>query len=567
MFSNTKIKFSVLVSLTVIFNFYIFLLSYLNYNSTRGTDYDKYGPYLEYFTFGLDSKLQEQGVGYFWFVSSISKLQINSLKTSPIFESLLHNFGIHVANFIFYVLGILGVYFLLKYLKISKITALYAINLIAIFPPILGARMILKPEIMAFAFLPWIILFIFKFYDEGRKVNLFLLIPFTAVLITSKASIALMIALSLVICIKKELFRKQLLYVILLFIPLVYLLFFESFQVNGNYVWDHKIPNGYDNIADLKFLFLINSDLISNPYRNSQANSMLGILFLDTFGDYWQRYWNHKDGWLGNQHPGNKNLNIIGIFISACFYIILLYQLFKEKNKKIKYIGSLSFVGLGVLLITIFNVFPFLTKNFNPQKGDPIKTHYFSFFLALSLIYLVIKLFSIQNRTISIIVYFLIFIFCLQITKGAPINEIRESQNSWNKIHLLSPCFLNDPISKFITYSDNWCSQEEISLSICAGTYTPSFLPVQKDDYLIFPKDDTYEQRNLVLNSNIVTVSNYYECLNYADGGYVLQVTEKYFFNSNRKAPIAFIFSLFSSILIIFYYIFFNLIKKEFKSI
>ena len=341
MFSNTKIKFSVLVSLTVIFNFYIFLLSYLNYNSTRGTDYDKYGPYLEYFTFGLDSKLQEQGVGYFWFVSSISKLQINSLKTSPIFESLLHNFGIHVANFIFYVLGILGVYFLLKYLKISKITALYAINLIAIFPPILGARMILKPEIMAFAFLPWIILFIFKFYDEGRKVNLFLLIPFTAVLITSKASIALMIALSLVICIKKELFRKQLLYVILLFIPLVYLLFFESFQVNGNYVWDHKIPNGYDNIADLKFLFLINSDLISNPYRNSQANSMLGILFLDTFGDYWQRYWNHKDGWLGNQHPGNKNLNIIGIFISACFYIILLYQLFKEKNKKIKYIGSL----------------------------------------------------------------------------------------------------------------------------------------------------------------------------------------------------------------------------------
>ena len=110
-----KLKFNLLVLATVVFNIYVFLVNYLNYNSTRGTDFDKYGPYLEYYTFGIESKLQEQGVGYFWFVSYISKLQINSLKISQNFESLIHSFGIHVANTIFFLIGTTGIYFLLKY--------------------------------------------------------------------------------------------------------------------------------------------------------------------------------------------------------------------------------------------------------------------------------------------------------------------------------------------------------------------------------------------------------------------------------------------------------------------
>ncbi len=95
-------KFHALLFLSFIFNTYIFLINYFNYDSTRGTDYNKYGPYLDFYTFGLDRPLQEQGVGYFWFISYISKLKINSLKISPNFESLVHNFGIQIGNYIFF---------------------------------------------------------------------------------------------------------------------------------------------------------------------------------------------------------------------------------------------------------------------------------------------------------------------------------------------------------------------------------------------------------------------------------------------------------------------------------
>ena len=85
------------------------------------------------------------------------------IKNIPNFESLIHNFGIQVGNYLFFIIGFIGIYFLLRYLEISPIISLLVLNMLAIFPPILGARLILKPEIMMFAYLPWIILLIYKF--------------------------------------------------------------------------------------------------------------------------------------------------------------------------------------------------------------------------------------------------------------------------------------------------------------------------------------------------------------------------------------------------------------------
>ena len=41
----------------------------------------------------------------------------------------------------------------------------------------------------------------------------------------------------------------------------------------------------------------------------------------------------------------------------------------------------------------------------------------------------------------------------------------------------------------------------------------------------------------MIFGENTVTVNNYYECLNYADGGYIKQSSEKYFFNYDRETP------------------------------
>ena len=356
--------------------------------------------------------------------------------------------------------------------------------MLAIFPPILGARLILKPEIMMFAYLPWIILLIYKFLDTDNLKYLYLLIPMTLIVISSKASLALMLFLAILTFFDKRFLKTKVVILILPALAFFSLLIYESFLINNRFVWEHTIPNGYDNVASLKFLFSFNSDLILNPYRDSQSTSMFGILFLDTFGDYWQRYWFHKDGWLKNQYPGNVNLIRSGALLSVLFYSFLIYFLKIENNKKLKSIGRLSIVGIIVLLTTIFNIFPFLTKNFNPSKGDPIKTHYFSFFLALSFAYLIIKILTLKSyKNLGILFLVLYFITSLQIFQSSSIDELNNEQSILNKLHLLSPCSFGDPIKRFISYPNGWCTPEEISTSICEGEYDKSLLPITKDDY------------------------------------------------------------------------------------
>ena len=139
---------------------------------------------------------------------------------------------------------------------------------------------------------------------------------------------------------------------------------------NNIYLWDYKGFEGYDNVAPFSFLYSFNQELFNSPYRDSQSTSMMGILLLDTFGDYWQRYWFHKDGYFTNQYPGNKNIINFGMMFSFIFYTGSIYFLFKEKNDTLKKIGVTGYIGILVLIINAMNLFPFLGKNFDPDKGD-----------------------------------------------------------------------------------------------------------------------------------------------------------------------------------------------------
>ena len=181
----------------------------------------------------------------------------------------------------------------------------------------------------------------------------------------------------------------------------------------------------YDYIF-IDFLVSINSELISNPYRDSQASSMIGILLLDTFGDYWQRYWYHKDAWLNNQYPGNLTNTRVGIFLSSIFYFYLIVSIFKDRDNKFKKLGLLSFVGIVTLVINIYNVFPLLTKNFDPYKGDPIKTHYFSFLLVFSFIYMLAKAFKNDKKFLVYPFLVFVFLFSFNIQKSISIEEIKQ---------------------------------------------------------------------------------------------------------------------------------------------
>ena len=39
--------------------------------------------------------------------------------------------------------------------------------------------------------------------------------------------------------------------------------------------------------------------------------------------------------------------------------------------------------------------------------------------------------------------------------------------------------------------------------------------PVDKGGYFVFPPDESYRSINLIKDENVITVNNYFECLNY----------------------------------------------------
>ena len=127
----TKILEKLYLPFTILFNLYLFLITYIQYSSHRGTDFDIYGNYLNYFIFGLKQNLQEQTVGYFSIPSRVSQLSVDAMKISVDYKELIYNHGIQTANYIFFVIGLIGIYKLLIYQNIDRFHILTIINLLS----------------------------------------------------------------------------------------------------------------------------------------------------------------------------------------------------------------------------------------------------------------------------------------------------------------------------------------------------------------------------------------------------------------------------------------------------
>lgn len=561
-----KIKLLIIFGVLVQ-NLFFFVVTYLNFNSLRGTDYDRYGKYLDYFVKNnYESIGLESGVSYFWFISKIFELLKTPLLISPIYVEPVYSFSIQLGNFIFYSIGLFGLYYLFQYLKIEDHKNLIILSIISIFPPLIGARIILKPEIMVFAFLPWLVFIYYRYFDEKKKYFLILSIPLISTLLVLKSSISLMVVLSLLVIFNKKIFEKNFLMFNLMVLPVLYLLIMESFQVNGNFLWEHKVNSNYNNKAGLSYLLNIDfKELINNPFRNNLKNSMISILFADTFNDYWQRYWYHKDGWSGNNYPGNLVFIRSSIVLSIIFYFGIFFFLFKSKLKELKVFGLLVYVGIVCLIINAVNLFPFLTMNFDPSKGDPMKTHLFSFLIVFSFYFFLSSLLKDTKTATDLIILLLFNIYIFSMLNPVSYTEIKNSSFYLNKIHVAVPCSLNEVANKLINYDDNWCGEENLAESICKGEHDELMIPKEQDGYLIYENDPSFENRNLTNGKKTITVGNYFECKSYVIGGYYSQTFDEFTGSVVEKPLYLSKLTLYLSFFIIFYIFIFIVRQKVFK--
>ena len=445
MFQN-KIKTDLLFKLNLLIflliTFYIFSFTNLFFYSTYGADYQKYITYLEFFFGTVENTGSEQSPLYFFLVSFI--LNFRSKFISPSFLQSEISFAIQLTNLFILLIGLLGLYFLLKQFNISKNKIILVFHLLNIFPPMLSLRLTMKPEILVFALIPWF-LYLINLFSKTKNINFLFIALIPSVLISSSKGswlgIFLIFKFFIFISIFKKLNIKSIFLLILLFSIIFSVVTYENEQLNKFSVLDFQITENYNNSANLSIIY--KNELGPRQSFNNfefDVGTLLGITVLDTFSDHFNFFWD-KDVSFFNQHrkeiivenssvnffeidTTNRNIKyngpfkeslknlrlIIGVCLTILFYIFILF--FSVKQKKYRLYILSPFIGMLILLI---NALGFPTNNFDPFVADTFKTFYYSPFLILAFTFLLISLKQrsvfIQISLIVLYVFTMIFIY------------------------------------------------------------------------------------------------------------------------------------------------------------
>ena len=274
-------------------------------------DFEKYYNYINYFN-GFDIEIgYGQGVIYYYLISFFLKRKIDLISKNNLDEVL--SFTIQNINLLFFIIGLIGIYFLLKHFKYSHQTSCIVLILLSFFPPIINMRVNMKQEIIAFAFFPWIIYFLEKYIEKKESKYLLYIIPLITLLINSRASIAALICIYLLVnyfSILKKIFTKDKVVILLVLIFSLSLIQYENYSITGKQIHEREYDAEYDYKSDISIFYKIHpSELFYGPDYNLvlptvHSESLIDITLLDTFGDYFDLYFDLESSGF---HENRKN--------------------------------------------------------------------------------------------------------------------------------------------------------------------------------------------------------------------------------------------------------------------
>lgn len=447
-------------------------INFLFYDSTESPDFAEYFVYLDHFANTDIKTAREHGLMYYYLQYLNYYFQYNSFSNSEMF---LHK-SIQEVNFWIYIYGLLGYFYLLKLYRFKNSTIFITFVFLNFFPVSIVLRLVFKPEILAFAFLPWILYCLEKFKEKNNIFYLYMSIPLFISCITLKGNILAIVCVYLLftnLSIFSRITKMNLLVIILLITVSFLSISYENTSANEKNILDVQsgatYRDNYDNKAPFNIIYKFNLyNLVTSPIKNYHADSFLGITLLETSGDYFDLYWNNDSSGYSMdsneiirfetspeikkpKYDRNTNSLIIftqkntdlylkssiGLLISIIFYFFLLKSLSTNYDFR-KYISAFL---LGAILLLIHAITGFPVNNFDPNVGDTFKPHYYSFLLLLSTIFFVASCLKKSKKSLMyVFVYIFIMIFLLGFPKTA-------SQD------------LNQNISYFIEYSD-FCNFE-----------------------------------------------------------------------------------------------------------
>ena len=440
-----KINVSYIYLVLILFSLYFtFTLSNIYFNSLSGADNYKYIENI-FFIFGEEEKAYDnQGLFYFFYVAIFIKLRADTFNYSE--NSIFLSETIQLANLTLFIFGLLGYYFLSKKLNFHKNLSLLLIIFLIYFPSLYYLRLNMKPEILAFALIPWIFYFFENYLETKSKVDLFLIAIGSTILVTSKGSIAAMTAFCLLVKFLVHINSFNSKNVIIGFSILIICWFGvlgENYLLNIGNILDREPEKKYDNVAPFEFIYTLDVErLLKDPKKDYHKNSLFAITLIDLQNDYFELNWkedsvlfskNIKPLIVGSEKNPEKNyprlFNIdwqskniiyagpgqeyliyfkdyIGLIISLVFLCLVLYYFYKESLTNKVYI---LFPFFGILILIINSIFGFPQNNFDPLVGDTLKVFYYSFLIPLPVLIVFKNLKRLKIKNMLFLILFIAF--------------------------------------------------------------------------------------------------------------------------------------------------------------
>ena len=431
---------------------YIFIINNLFYTSTYSADYQKYVVYLEYFYGFINYTNLDQGSLYYSLVAIT--LNFFSQFTSPTTLQFDISFSIQFTNNLLILFGLLGVYKLLNQLEIKFNNSILILIIVNFFPPLQSLKLSMKPEILIFSLLPWLIFLLKNYLDDENHISLIVAIIPTVLIGLSKGTGFAITSLFLLyvffeILIKLNL--KQFLGIFVIFVIFLTPIMYENYEVNNtHFLTRNDITENYKNRASLDILLKNDrGKTFQTPFGEIDISTVFGVTLLDTFDDHFLLDWN-KDVSLFKKHrkdllipyDGEQILSIdlnnreiqyngifknsiinlrvyLGIILTFIFYILLFR--FRHEKKINKKIVRSPILGIFILY---FHSLGIPQEDFDPLVADTFKTFYYSPFLVISFIFILSKLLDNINR--QTIVITIIFIFSTLHINGFPKKDSSE---------------------------------------------------------------------------------------------------------------------------------------------
>ena len=345
---------------------YIFIINNLFYTSTYSADYQKYVVYLEYFYGFINYTNLDQGSLYYSLVAIT--LNFFSQFTSPTTLQFDISFSIQFTNNLLILFGLLGVYKLLNQLEIKFNNSILILIIVNFFPPLQSLKLAMKPEILIFSLLPWLIFLLKNYLDDENHISLIVAIIPTVLIGLSKGTGFAITSLFLLyvffeILIKLNL--KQFLGIFVIFVIFLTPIMYENYEVNNtHFLTRNDITENYKNRASLDILLKNDrGKTFQTPFGEIDISTVFGVTLLDTFDDHFLLDWN-KDVSLFKKHrkdllipyDGEQILSIdlnnreiqyngifknsiinlrvyLGIILTFIFYILLFRFRHEKKNK------------------------------------------------------------------------------------------------------------------------------------------------------------------------------------------------------------------------------------------